>query len=134
MTVIFADPLVSPVITSVTINNSNRLNVNLDAYKFPENITGNITLAKFIVSYERFDLKVPVMVRYQRYATNGTAETEGPLSVAGAKYRIKAWVIYDKQFSPVPSELEYYVPERGIQCKYMLNMYHAMPYMYPIYS
>ena len=106
--------------TSVTINNSNRLNVNLDAYKFPENITGNITLAKFIVSYERFDLKVPVMVRYQRYATNGTAETEGPLSVAGAKYRIKAWVIYDKQFSPVPSELEYYVPKRGICIKCIL--------------
>ena len=61
---------------------------------------------RFIVSYQRQDLNVPLNVEYQEVVNSGkNTQIVKDLSIPGVHYMVTIWSVRDYQYSPNPNTL-----------------------------
>ena len=60
---------------------------------------------RFIVSYQRQDLNVPLNVEYQEVVNSGDINTQivKDLSIPGVDYMVTIWSVREYQYSPNPT-------------------------------
>ena len=59
--------------------------------------------SRFIVSYQRQDLNVPLNVEYQEVVNSGVnTQIVKDLPIPGVKYTVTVWSVRDYQYSPHP--------------------------------
>ena len=61
---------------------------------------------RFIVSYQRQDLNVPLNVEYQEVVNSGVnTQIVKDLPIPGVDYMVKLWSVRDYQYSPNPNSV-----------------------------